>query len=231
VDTVDKFGYNVASLPSGTSIKIQFSQLKVDWYAADGTKGAWTTLSSGDNTAEADAIDLSNFNWTGPYLFYRVKLETTDTAETPVLREVKPYYTEGSSANYHYHETGTTTTKDLFDENQEPLEFRYRAPSIPQPDISSGTAIKVQFSKDGSTWVDAANATGQWEELEEGGNTIDLTSLDWGKVTDFYYRLRFESNDATDKTPKLFGTLVKTEAEAGVRIHGGSTIQPGTTMY
>ncbi len=93
VDSIDTFGYNASAIPSGTSLKVQFSTDNTTWYNAAGTPGGWDTLSEG-----TDNIDLSGLGWSGPNFYYHM-LFTSDGSDTPVLDEISVifylYYTSG----------------------------------------------------------------------------------------------------------------------------------------
>jgi len=93
VKSIDSFDYDASAVPSGTSLKVQFSQDNTNWYNSAGTPGGWDTLSQGTNN-----IDLSGLGWSGPNFYYHM-LFTSDGNDTPVLDEIRvnfsTYYASG----------------------------------------------------------------------------------------------------------------------------------------
>jgi hypothetical protein len=63
--------------------------------------------------------------------------------------------------------------------------------------IPSGTLVKVQFSKDNSTWYNSKGVKGGWDSINKGSNSIDLARLDWAGSS-FYYKLNFTTLCRTD---------------------------------
>ena len=84
VNSVENFGYD-ATIPSGTSLKVQFSQDKTNWYNSAGVSGGWDVCSEGGHL-----IDLLGLNWSGPNFYYKMEL-TSDGNNTPVLDEILLY--------------------------------------------------------------------------------------------------------------------------------------------
>jgi len=76
VGSIESFGCE-ASIPSGTSLKVQFSQDNTNWYNSAGTLGGWDTLSAGSYS-----IDLSSLNWSGANFYYRMEF-TSDGSGYP----------------------------------------------------------------------------------------------------------------------------------------------------
>jgi len=93
VASIDSFDYNASAIPSGTSLKVQFSQDSTNWYNSAGTPDGWDTLSQGTNN-----IDLSGLSWSGANFYYHM-LFTSDGSDTPVLDEISvnfsTYYSSG----------------------------------------------------------------------------------------------------------------------------------------
>lgn len=71
-----------SSLPSGSNIKIQFSQDNVTWYDHNNVQNSWTQLSSGKHK-----IDLSKLKWSGGNFLYKCAL-SSDGSDTPTLEEI-----------------------------------------------------------------------------------------------------------------------------------------------
>ena len=92
---IEKFGYNAASIPVDTTLKVQFSQDGTNWYNSSDVEDGWDTLSEGNNLAEGDAIDLSTLVWAGRDFYYQVQFETSDTEATSILEEVNVFYLPG----------------------------------------------------------------------------------------------------------------------------------------
>jgi len=100
VASIDSFDYNASAIPSGTSLKVQFSQDNTNWYNSAGTADGWDTLSQGTNN-----IDLSGLSWSGPNFYYHMEF-TSDGSDTPILDEISvnfsTYYTSGDLISSAY---------------------------------------------------------------------------------------------------------------------------------
>jgi len=86
VVSIDDFEYNASAIPSGTSLKVQFSTDNTSWYNSAGTLDGWDTLSQG--TAN---ISLSGLGWSGANFYYHMEF-TSDGTDTPVLDEIRVYF-------------------------------------------------------------------------------------------------------------------------------------------
>jgi hypothetical protein len=75
------------------------------------------------------------------------------------------------------------------------MSFRSIASSVP-----SGSTLAVQFSQDGSDWYDSSGIPDSQEEIAEGTQTLNLSSLGWSGPG-FYYRMIFVPYEA--ETPAL----------------------------
>ncbi|MBA7635581.1 hypothetical protein ES703_43185 [subsurface metagenome] len=104
VASTDNFSYDASAIPSGTSLKVQFSQDSISWYSSANVSGGWDTLSQG-----IDTIDLSGLGWSGSNFYYHMVF-TSDAVDTPVLDEITvgftSYYSSGSLTSSAY-DTGT----------------------------------------------------------------------------------------------------------------------------
>jgi len=100
VASIDSFDYNASAIPSGTGLKVQFSQDNTNWYNSAGTADGWDTLSQGTNN-----IDLSGLSWSGPNFYYHMEF-TSDGSDTPILDEISvnfsTYYTSGDLTSSAY---------------------------------------------------------------------------------------------------------------------------------
>jgi hypothetical protein len=84
VVSTDNFTYNASAIPSGTGLKVQFSQDNTNWYNSSGNASGWDTLSQG-----TDNIDLSGLGWSGANFYYHMQFSTSgDRTDTPVLDEI-----------------------------------------------------------------------------------------------------------------------------------------------
>jgi len=100
VVSIDSFGYNASAIPSGTGLKVQFSQDSSTWYDSSGNPGQWDTLSEGSHS-----IDLSGLGWSGDNFYYKMEF-TSDGTDTPVLDEISvnfsTYYASGDLTSSTY---------------------------------------------------------------------------------------------------------------------------------
>jgi hypothetical protein len=55
-----------------------------------------------------------------------------------------------------------------------------------------GTSIKTQFSQNSIEWYNSGGLLNGWDNLSDGFNSIDLSTLGWFEP-DFYYRMNFSS--------------------------------------
>ena len=98
VTCIGEFDYIASAIPSGTTLKVQFSQDSTTWHNSSGTPGGWDTMSQGTHS-----IDLSVLGWTGANFYYRIVF-TSDGSDTPVLDEISLDYCSG------YYTSGTLTS-------------------------------------------------------------------------------------------------------------------------
>ncbi len=100
VVSIDSFGYNASAIPSGTGLKVQFSQDSSTWYDSSGNSDQWDTLSEGSHS-----IDLSGLGWSGDNFYYKMEF-TSDGTDTPVLDEISvnfsTYYASGDLTSSTY---------------------------------------------------------------------------------------------------------------------------------
>ena len=97
VVSIDDFYYDASAIPSGTGLKVQFSTDNTTWYNSSGTSGGWDTLSQGSAN-----ISLSGLGWSGSNFYYNMEF-TSDGSDTPVLDEIRVYFTS-------YYASGTLTS-------------------------------------------------------------------------------------------------------------------------
>ncbi len=100
VISIDSFYYNASAIPSGTSLKVQYSQDNSNWYNSAGTPDGWDTLTQGTSS-----IDLSGLSWSGANFYYHMEF-TSDGGDTPVLDEISAifstYYAAGDLTSSTY---------------------------------------------------------------------------------------------------------------------------------
>jgi fibronectin type 3 domain-containing protein len=125
----------------------------------------------------------------------------------------KTYVVKGSQPSvfsvYRYVPTGYVISKDLLNGNTANIKrFNYEA-IIPNNDERNvHTNIKVQFSRDGTTWYDATGSVNSWTSLKDGKGTIDLSQLQWHGVSSFFYRIQFETASVLNSPALKYVELV-----------------------
>jgi hypothetical protein len=98
--TIDNFECNV-TVPSGTTIKVQFSQDNTTWYDSSGILDGWIALNDGLNS-----IDLSTLSWNTPYFYYHIKFNSS-SGQVPELNQI--------NLTYSTYQCGGTFTSIPFD--------------------------------------------------------------------------------------------------------------------
>ena len=101
VFSIDDFYYDASAVPSGTTLKVQYSNDNSTWYNSAGTPGGWDTLSQGSAN-----ISLSGLGWSGANFYYNMEC-TSDGTATPVLDEIRVYF-----STYYTSGTLTSSTRD-----------------------------------------------------------------------------------------------------------------------
>ena len=209
--SIDYFGYNCTTTAT-TTLKVQFSQDRTNWYSSTGTLDGWDNLENGDHLSTSTAIDLSALNWDGPYFYYKILFETSDTSTTPILGEIKMYYTPGT--------TPTVTTQ-----TPNPI---YPTTAVAYGNITDdgGGVISERGFQYGltatSTW--SVSETGEfWPG--EGSYSLNLTNLE--PETTYYIRAYAVNPEGTSygdwvsfTTPALSyyatGTLISKNILSGI---------------
>ncbi|MBU2535481.1 MAG: hypothetical protein ABIK32_04700 [Chloroflexota bacterium] len=129
VVSIDDFYYDASAIPSGTSLKAQFSTDNSTWYNSSGTPGGWDTLSQGSAN-----ISLSGLGWSGPNFYYHMEF-TSDGTDTPVLDEIRVYF-----STYYASGDLTSSTHDGGDYGN--WDWQNISFTINEP---SGTDLKFQL--------------------------------------------------------------------------------------
>ncbi len=127
VISIDSFDYNASAIPSGTGLKVQFSQDSSTWYDSAGNSGQWDTLSQGSHS-----IDLSGLGWSGDNFYYKMEF-TSDGTATPVLDEI--------SVNFSTYYASGDLTSSAYDTEYD-VEWSTISFTIDEP---SGTNIQFQI--------------------------------------------------------------------------------------
>jgi hypothetical protein len=163
VVSIDNFYYDAPAIPSGTSLKAQFSTDNSTWYNSSGTPGGWDMLSQGSAN-----ISLSGLGWSGPNFYYHMEF-TSDGNDTPVLDEIRVYFSS-------YYASGDLTSSshdggDYGNWDWENISFTINKPS--------GTDLKFQLrsaSTEGglssATWY---GPTGTGDYYTTSGTAINST--------------------------------------------------------
>ena len=131
VVSIDDFYYDASAIPSGTSLKVQYSTDNSTWYNSSGTPGGWDTLSQGSAN-----ISLSGLSWSGANFYYHMEF-TSDGTDTSVLDEIRvyfsTYYTSGTltSSTHDGGDYGTWDWENTYFTISEPsitdIQFRLRS--------------------------------------------------------------------------------------------------------
>ncbi len=178
------------SIPTGAAIEVQFSRNGHIWHDSNGTRWGSDDLSDGSNS-----FDLSGLDWDQAYFYYKVKLSTDNASTTPELLAVDVSYSSDpqDAPDSEYHETGTMISENLLEgETDVELITNFQA----DLDIPDNTEVSVQFSRNSISWFDSAGVEWASENLSDGLNEIDLSSLEWSG-SDFYYKLTYQTASST----------------------------------
>jgi len=161
VKSIDSFDYIASAIPSGTGLKVQFSQDNTNWYNSAGTADGWNTLSQGTHT-----IDLSGLGWSGPNFYYHM-LFTSDGSDTPILDEISvnfsTYYASGDLTSSKY-----DTGYDL-DWDWGTISFTIDEPSETDIVFQIRTAANIT-ALDSATWY---GPTGTSDNYTTSGTAIN----------------------------------------------------------
>jgi len=195
VDSIDSFDYNASSIPSGTGLKVQFSQDSTNWYNSAGTASGWDTLSQGTHS-----IDLSGLGWSGANFYYKMEF-TSDGTDTPVLDEISVTFTGGNwyDTDWSYRREITidhTKVEDVADPSTTYADFPVLVYATGLSNIKAAGADIRFTSSDGTTELP--------REIEDySGGTLYA----WVKVT-----LTKDSSDADDDVIYMYyGNAAATE--------------------
>jgi len=218
---MSSFSYNASSIPSGTALKISFSQQyngsvsdSAWWFNSAGTRHGWDTLAEGSHM-----IDLTALHWSGSSFYYRVWF-TSDGVDTPLLDSIEITFDALVGQYDIYNTTGTLVSINLLTgETVHSIDsFTYNVSVIP-----AGTSLNAQFSQDNATWYSSAGVQNGTDALSTGSNTVDLSALGWSGAN-FYYRINYMSDgDATPKLDSISVNFTEIVVEGTVYSNEGST--------
>ncbi len=204
--SIDSFGYNASAIPSGTSLKVQFSQDNTNWCNSAGTADGWDTLSQG-----TDIIDLSSLGWSGANFYYKMEF-TSDGTDTPVLDEI--------SVTYSSYYTSGTLTSSAYDAGHE-MDWSTISFTIDEP---SGTEIKFQIrtaaTEDGLSSATWYGPTGTDDYYTSTGTAINSVHY-----RDRWVQYKAYFTGPGDSTPTLSDVSIAYTTEGvpyTVEVIGGS---------
>lgn len=219
VASIDDFYYDASAIPAATGLRVQFSIDNTTWYNSAGTLDGWDTLSQGSAN-----ISLSSLGWSGSNFYYIVEF-TSDGSDTPVLDEIRVYFSS-------YYASGTLTSSTHDGENYGNWAWQVIYFTINEP---SGTDIKFQL-RSASTEGGLSSAT--WYGPTGTGDYYITTGTAINSVHDGDRWLQYQASFSGpgDDTPKLSDvTITYTVALSGytVKIVGGgySLISDNTSEW
>jgi len=197
VVSIDSFDYDASAIPSGTGLRVQFSQDNTNWYNSSYTPDGWNTLSQGTNN-----IDLSGLSWSGPYLYYHMEF-TSDGSDTPILDEI--------SVNFStYHSSGDLTSSNYDTSYDLDWVWQYIYFTITEP---SETDIVFQI-RTAATEAGLGSAT--WYGPIGTGDYYTTTGTAINEVHDgdrwIQYKAYFTGTDAS--TPTLSDVSITYSGQA-----------------
>jgi hypothetical protein len=206
VISIDSFDYNASAIPSGTSLKVQFSPDNTNWYDSSGTPDGWDTLSQGIHN-----IDLSGLSWSGSNLYYKMEF-TSDGPATPVLDEI--------SVNFTAYYTSGDLTSSAYDTGYE-VEWGTISFTIDEP---SGTNIQFQI-RTAATEGELSSAT--WYGPTGTGDYYTTSDTEINSVHDSDRWIQYKAyfSGPGDSTPTLSDVTITYAAAAvvfTVEVTGGA---------
>jgi len=186
VNSIDNFYYDASAIPSGTTLKAQYSTDNSTWYNSSGTLNGWDTLSQGSAN-----ISLATLGWSGPNFYYRAELTSTGT-ETPVLDEIRVYFSA-------YYTSGTLTSSTYDGGNYGNWDWENIYFTINEP---SGTDLKFQLR---SAATEGGLSSATWYGPTGTGDyyTTSGTSVNAVHDGDRWIQYRAYFSGPSDATPTL----------------------------
>jgi hypothetical protein len=215
-DSIDNFYYDASAIPSGTTLKTQYSTDNATWYNSSGTLNGWDTLSPGSAN-----ISLATLGWSGASFYYRAEFTSTGS-NTPVLDEIMVYFSV-------YYTSGTLTSSTYDGGSYGNWDWEVFYFTINEP---SSTNIQFQLrsaSTEGglssATWY---GPTGTGDYYTTSGTAINATH-----DGDRWVQYRADFTSPGIGTPKLSDTTITyTVALSGYAVEiigGGYCLISGNT--
>ncbi len=131
---INSFNYDV-SIPSGTGLKVQFSQDNLNWYDSKGVLNNLDILVNG-----ANPIDLSTLNWKGSDFYYKINLTSNLLLSVPIVKNINVSYSQ-------YFSQGTLISHSL-DSGNTDIKWKTLTWTATNPD---DTNLKFQLRAAGAT--------------------------------------------------------------------------------
>jgi len=159
--SIDSFDYTASAIPSGTSLKVRFSQDNTNWYNSSGTLNGWDTLSTGTHN-----LSLSGLGWTGSNFYYQM-LFTSDGSDTPVLDEITANFTA-------YYSAGDLTSSAFdagYDADWGNISFTINEPSGADIKFQIRTAA-TEGGLSTATWYGPTSTTDYYQTSGAAINTV-----------------------------------------------------------
>lgn len=208
VASVDSFYYNAPSIPSGTGLRVQYSTDNSNWYNSAGTLNGWDTLSQG-----TDNISLSGLGWSGSNFYYHMEF-TSDGSNTPVLEEIRVYFST-------YYSSGELTSSPFDAGSDAAWDWLNIYFTLTEP---AGTDIKFQL-RSASTEAGLGSAT--WYGPTGTGDyyTASGTAINSVHDGDRWIQYKAYFSGPGDSTPTLSEVSITYTAPAvsyTIEITGGA---------
>jgi len=195
-----------SSIPANTSVSVQFSQDRVNFYNSSGTKGGWDSCSDGTTN-----IDLSGLGWSGGILYYKLKLENSDNAVTPSVSSAQVDYTGTevpADSGVRYSLTGILKSTNILGGATVTAINGFKVTSS----LPAGASMSISFSQDGTNFYNSSGTKGGWDSCSDGTTNIDLSGLSWSGGC-LYYKLKLETID-NEQTPDVSDVYVDYDGTA-----------------
>ena len=208
VARIDSFDYNALAIPSGTSLRVQFSQDSSTWYDSAGNSGQWDTMSEGSHS-----IGLSTLLWSGANFYYQIEF-TSDGSDTPVLEEITVNFST-------YHASGDLTSSAYDTGYDFAWDWGTISFTIDEP---SATNIQFQIR---TAATEAGLSTATWYGPTGTGDYYTTSGTDTNPVHDGDRWVQYKAyfSGPGDDTPTLNDTSITYSAEAityTITVTGGS---------
>ena len=191
VYSIDNFYYDASAIPSGTTLKTQYSTDNATWYNSSGTLNGWDTLSPGSAN-----ISLATLGWSGANFYYRAELTSTGS-NTPVLDEIRVYFKS-------YYTSGTLTSSAYDGESYGNWDWEVFYFTINEP---SSTNIQFQLR---SAATEGGLSSATWYGPTGTGDyyTTSGTAINSVHNGDRWIQYRADFTGPGDATPKLSDTTI-----------------------